>query len=141
MRCRSVSVSSRSGVSASLKLLFALSCRESPQRQQFARSQARDKELLFELVIGAQDCALYAARNFHISSIRQMTPAFGRSNIPTVTTILCIGHDESHLCSLHPFGYRDFLTILSRMPLDTFNVSSKIINRPSTSILFIGKRQ
>lgn len=71
MRCRSVSVSSRSGVSTSLKLLFAVSCRVSPQRQQFARSQARDNELLLELVIGARDRAreIHAMHYFHMSFI------------------------------------------------------------------------
>lgn len=80
IRCRRVSVSSRSGVSASLKLLFAVSCRVSPQRQQFARNQTRDRELLFELVIGAQDRGLYVIRNFHIFPIRQMTSALNQSN-------------------------------------------------------------
>lgn len=50
IRCKRVSVSSRSGVS-SLRLLFTVSWRVSPQRQQFARSQARDSELLFEFVM------------------------------------------------------------------------------------------
>lgn len=50
MRCKSVSVSSCSGVS-SFRLLFTVSWRVSPQRQQFARSQARDSELLFEFVM------------------------------------------------------------------------------------------
>lgn len=86
MRCRSVSVSSRSGVSTSLRLLFAVSCRVSPQRQQFARSQARDNELLFELVIGAQDRAppLCNFCNFHISSIRRKASTFDQSNVSTV---------------------------------------------------------
>ena len=70
MRCKRVSVSSRSGVS-SFRLLFIVSWRVSPQRQQFARSQARDSELLFEFVMVPSNVRsfIYIWDNFTLSSI------------------------------------------------------------------------
>lgn len=117
MRCRSVSVCSRSGViSVSLKLLFAASCRVSPQRQQSARSQARDSESLLGLVIDARDHVrgFYAStRHLHALPLRRRFLVVERKSAESLISMMSSVRQTInwHLANCRPPSRRNETTM------------------------------